>query len=141
MQDRSSFRSERWLIRSRPCRRRLSTKLETAKPAPSFSRIGTGETDENRCVLYFRSLARGQVSPTVSDRFLDLTQRAEELGFDSAWVSEHHFTRYGGILPRPQVLLAAMAERTKRIRLGTAVSLVPFDNPIRAAEDFALLMC
>lgn len=71
--------------------------------------------------------------------FLDITQRAEELGFDSAWVSEHHFTRYGGILPRPQVLLAAMAERTKRIRLGTAVSLVPFDNPIRAAEDFALV--
>lgn len=71
--------------------------------------------------------------------FLDITQRADELGFDSAWVSEHHFTHYGGILPRPQVLLAAMAERTKRIRLGTAVSLVPFDNPIRAAEDFALL--
>lgn len=71
--------------------------------------------------------------------FLEITQRAEELGFDSVWVSEHHFTRYGGILPRPQVLLAAMAERTRRIRLGTAVSLVPFDNPIRAAEDFALL--
>ena len=71
--------------------------------------------------------------------FLDITQRAEDLGFDSVWVSEHHFTRYGGILPRPQVLLAAMAERTKRIRLGTAVSLIPFDNPIRAAEDFALV--
>ncbi len=71
--------------------------------------------------------------------FLDITQRADELGFDSVWVSEHHFTRYGGILPRPQILLAAMAERTKRVRLGTAVSLVPFDNPIRAAEDFALI--
>jgi natural product biosynthesis luciferase-like monooxygenase protein len=55
------------------------------------------------------------------------------------WVSEHHFTRYGGILPRPQVLLAAMAARTKRVRLGTAVSLVPFDNPLRMAEDFALV--
>jgi natural product biosynthesis luciferase-like monooxygenase protein len=71
--------------------------------------------------------------------FLSLTQRAEELGFESVWISEHHFTRYGGILPRPQVLLAAMSERTKKIRLGTAVSLVPFDNPIRAAEDFALI--
>lgn len=71
--------------------------------------------------------------------FLEIVQRAEELGFDSAWISEHHFTRYGGILPRPQVLLAALAERTKTIRLGTAVSLVPFDNPIRAAEDFALI--
>lgn len=71
--------------------------------------------------------------------FLDIVQRAEDVGFDSAWISEHHFTRYGGILPRPQILLGAMAERTKRIRLGTAVSLVPFDNAIRVAEDFALV--
>lgn len=77
--------------------------------------------------------------PQYFANFLEITQRAEELGFDSVWVSEHHFTRYGGILPRPQVLLAAMAERTKKIRIGTAVSLVPFDNPIRAAEDFALV--
>jgi len=72
-------------------------------------------------------------------QFLDIVERADDLGFDSAWISEHHFTRYGGILPRPQVLLGAMAARTKRIRLGTAVSLVPFDNPIRVAEDFALV--
>jgi natural product biosynthesis luciferase-like monooxygenase protein len=77
--------------------------------------------------------------PQYFQDFLEITQRAEELGFDSVWVSEHHFTRYGGILPRPQILLAAMAARTKQIRLGTAVSLVPFDNPIRAAEDFALV--
>jgi alkanesulfonate monooxygenase SsuD/methylene tetrahydromethanopterin reductase-like flavin-dependent oxidoreductase (luciferase family) len=77
--------------------------------------------------------------PQYFQDFLEITQRAEELGFDSVWVSEHHFTRYGGILPRPQVLLAAVAERTKKIRIGTAVSLVPFDNPIRAAEDFALV--
>jgi natural product biosynthesis luciferase-like monooxygenase protein len=71
--------------------------------------------------------------------FLELVERADELGFDSAWISEHHFTRYGGILPRPQILLAAMAERTQTIRLGTAVSLIPFDKPLRLAEDFALV--
>jgi natural product biosynthesis luciferase-like monooxygenase protein len=70
---------------------------------------------------------------------LHLAQRAEELGFDSFWVSEHHFTNYGGILPRPQVLLAALAQRTHKIRLGTAVSLIPFDNPVRIAEDFGLI--
>jgi alkanesulfonate monooxygenase SsuD/methylene tetrahydromethanopterin reductase-like flavin-dependent oxidoreductase (luciferase family) len=63
--------------------------------------------------------------------FLRLTQHAEELGFDSVWVSEHHFTNYGGILPRPQILLAAMAQRTRTIRLGSAVSLIPFDNPVK----------
>jgi alkanesulfonate monooxygenase SsuD/methylene tetrahydromethanopterin reductase-like flavin-dependent oxidoreductase (luciferase family) len=70
---------------------------------------------------------------------LQLAQRAEELGYDSFWVSEHHFTNYGGILPRPQILLGALAQRTGKIRLGTAVSLVPFDSPVRLAEDFALI--
>lgn len=71
--------------------------------------------------------------------FAELAVRAEELGFDGIWVSEHHFTPYGGIQPRPQLMLAHLAARTRRIRLGTAVSLVPFDNPIRLAEDFALV--
>jgi natural product biosynthesis luciferase-like monooxygenase protein len=79
---------------------------------------------------------------SVPQYFLDvlkLVERAEVLGFDSFWISEHHFTNYGGILPRPQILLAAMAQRTRTIRLGTAVSLIPFDNPVRLAEDFALV--
>lgn len=78
------------------------------------------------------------VSQYYSD-ILDLAEKAEELGFDSFWISEHHFTDYGGILPRPQILLAALAQRTRTIRLGTAVSLVPFDNPVRLAEDFGLI--
>lgn len=78
------------------------------------------------------------VSQYFSD-ILHLAQRAEELGYDSFWVSEHHFTNYGGILPRPQILLAALAQQTHRIRLGTAVSLVPFDSPVRLAEDFGVI--
>ena len=70
---------------------------------------------------------------------LQLAESAEALGFDSFWVSEHHFTNYGGILPRPQILLAALAQRTRTIRLGTAVSLIPFDSPVRLAEDFGLV--
>jgi alkanesulfonate monooxygenase SsuD/methylene tetrahydromethanopterin reductase-like flavin-dependent oxidoreductase (luciferase family) len=71
--------------------------------------------------------------------FTRLAECAEDLGFDAVWVSEHHFTPYGGIEPRPQLMLAYLAARTTRIRLGSAVSLVPFDNPIRLAEDFALV--
>jgi natural product biosynthesis luciferase-like monooxygenase protein len=78
------------------------------------------------------------VSQYFSD-ILHVAQRAEELGYDSFWISEHHFTNYGGILPRPQILLAALAQRTRTIRLGTAVSLVPFDSPVRLAEDFGLI--
>lgn len=72
-------------------------------------------------------------------QFSDLAVHAEQLGFDRVWVSEHHFTRYGGIQPRPQMMLSHIAARTSKIRLGSAVTLIPFDNPVRLAEDFALL--
>lgn len=64
---------------------------------------------------------------------------AEELGFDSVWLTEHHFTQYAGVFPSPQLFLTAVAQRTKRIRIGTAVVLIPLHNPIRVAEDFAML--
>jgi len=63
---------------------------------------------------------------------------ADELGFDSAWLAEHHFSRYG-ILGNPLLLGAAIAEVTERIRIGTAVMVVPFYDPIRLAEDAATL--
>jgi alkanesulfonate monooxygenase SsuD/methylene tetrahydromethanopterin reductase-like flavin-dependent oxidoreductase (luciferase family) len=69
---------------------------------------------------------------------LDLIVQADALGLDSIWVGEEHFYSFG-ICPRPQIFLTAVAQRTQRIRLGTAVSLLPFDNPVRTAEDFAML--
>lgn len=63
---------------------------------------------------------------------------AEALGFDSVWFTEHHFAVHGlcsGITP----LLAAVAQRTKRIRLGAAVHVLPFWNPVRLAEDLAVV--
>lgn len=63
---------------------------------------------------------------------------ADKLGFHSFWIAEHHFHEYG-LVPRPAILLSAIAARTQRIRLGTAVAVLPFDCPMRAAEDFAML--
>lgn len=71
--------------------------------------------------------------------WLEQIDAAEELGFDSLWVTEHHFRFFGGMLPNPQLLLTAAAQRTRRLRLGSAVSLVPMHHPIRIAEDFAML--
>jgi alkanesulfonate monooxygenase SsuD/methylene tetrahydromethanopterin reductase-like flavin-dependent oxidoreductase (luciferase family) len=72
--------------------------------------------------------------------FQDITeeiQYAEELGFDSAWLAEHHFSRYG--LGVNQLILAArIAGVTKRIRLGTAVLVPPLHHPIQLAEDIAM---
>ena len=63
---------------------------------------------------------------------------ADQLGFDSCWLAEHHFSRYG-ILGNPFVVGAAIAQRTKRIKIGTAVVVVPLHDPLRVAEDAATL--
>ncbi|MFP5022369.1 LLM class flavin-dependent oxidoreductase [Pseudonocardia phyllosphaerae] len=71
-------------------------------------------------------------------RTVELAVRAEELGYDSFWVAQHHDGHLGGRLPSPLVLLAAVAERTRLIRLGTAVAL-PLEDPNRLSEDAAVL--
>lgn len=69
---------------------------------------------------------------------LDIMIQAERWGFDSVWVGEEHFYSFG-ICPSPQIFLTALARETSHLRLGTAISLLPFDNPLRKAEDFAML--
>jgi alkanesulfonate monooxygenase SsuD/methylene tetrahydromethanopterin reductase-like flavin-dependent oxidoreductase (luciferase family) len=63
---------------------------------------------------------------------------AEELGYNSAWVPEHHFGLFG-CLPAPAVFLAHLAAHTKRIKLAPATVLLPCNHPLRVAEEFALL--
>lgn len=69
---------------------------------------------------------------------LDIMRAAEDFGFDSIWPAEHHFSEYG-YCASPALTLAAVAAVTKRIRLGTGVVVLPFHNPIRVAEEFAML--
>lgn len=63
---------------------------------------------------------------------------ADRLGFDTAWFAEHHFIDYG-VVPNPAVMLASLAPRTSRLKLGPAISLVPFRDPRQIAEDYAML--
>ena len=62
----------------------------------------------------------------------------EELGFDSVWLTEHHFIDYG-LSVSPSVLAAAAAMRTRRVRIGLAAAILPFHDPIRLAEELALV--
>lgn len=64
---------------------------------------------------------------------------AERLGFHAAWVAQHHFSAAEGGLPSPLVFLAHLATHTQRIRLGTGVVVLPLEDPIRVAEDAAVL--
>ena len=63
---------------------------------------------------------------------------AEELGFESVWLPEHHFAVYG-MLGNPMIFAASVAERTRRMKIGTAIMVVPFQHPLRIAEDAAMV--
>ena len=69
---------------------------------------------------------------------IDQAAYADALGFDAVWIAEHHFSEYG-IVPDVAVLAGALAQRVRRMRIGTAVSILPFTHPIRAAESFAMV--
>lgn len=68
---------------------------------------------------------------------LEQVELLEELGYDTVWFSEHHCGSYS--FGNPCVIAAAAAERTKRIRIGTGVSLLPLHHPIMLAEQYAML--
>lgn len=70
--------------------------------------------------------------------YLMLAEAADRLDYDSFWTGEHHFAHVAAV-SSPLVLLSAIAARTKNIRLGTAVNVLAFHNPIRYAEDYATL--
>ena len=63
---------------------------------------------------------------------------AEEVGLHSAWIGEHHFSTLG-VLSCPDLALAVVAARTRRIRLAPAVTVLPLHHPIRVAEQWASL--
>ncbi|MCZ6875750.1 MAG: LLM class flavin-dependent oxidoreductase [bacterium] len=69
---------------------------------------------------------------------LEQIEYAEEMGFDSVWIAEHHSSRYG-IFPSLMPIVSYVAARTKTIRIGTGVSVLPFHNPIFLAEESAML--
>jgi alkanesulfonate monooxygenase SsuD/methylene tetrahydromethanopterin reductase-like flavin-dependent oxidoreductase (luciferase family) len=81
-------------------------------------------------------------NPRSSNQFVaDITAEAlyaEELGMHSAWIGEHHFNSLG-VLSCPDLVLAYVAARSKRIRLAPAVTVLPLHNPIRVAEQWATL--
>jgi luciferase family oxidoreductase group 1 len=77
-------------------------------------------------------------SQEIYARAVDLAQAAETLGFHNVWLAEHHFSTYG-YLSRPAQLATYLAGRTTRIRVGTAVIVVPLHHPLVVAEEIATL--
>jgi alkanesulfonate monooxygenase SsuD/methylene tetrahydromethanopterin reductase-like flavin-dependent oxidoreductase (luciferase family) len=87
----------------------------------------------------------GQTQREAFDAVLRTADRAETLGFDSIWLAERHFSPPGGaalissVGSAPLLLATAIATRTSRLRIGTAVLLLPLGHPVRLAEEVATL--
>src|SRR4051812_4875074 len=74
--------------------------------------------------------------PELYREYIEQIELAEQLGYDTVWLTEHHFDDDGwspSLLP----LAAGIATRTSRIRIGTFILILPFQNALRVAEDAA----
>jgi alkanesulfonate monooxygenase SsuD/methylene tetrahydromethanopterin reductase-like flavin-dependent oxidoreductase (luciferase family) len=76
--------------------------------------------------------------PELYRQVMRHAELAEALGYDTFFCAEHHFHEYG-VVPDPAVMLAALAQRTKTIRLGTAISILTFHDPRRIAETYSMV--
>ena len=70
---------------------------------------------------------------------IDEAVLAEDLGYEGIWIAEHHFALNYSLSPNPMTLLAAVAERTSRLKLGAGVTCLPEHNPVNIAEEIAVL--
>jgi alkanesulfonate monooxygenase SsuD/methylene tetrahydromethanopterin reductase-like flavin-dependent oxidoreductase (luciferase family) len=76
--------------------------------------------------------------PQLYRQVMRQCELAEALGYDTFFCAEHHFHEYG-VVPDPAVMLSALAQRTDRIGLGTAISILTFHDPRRIAETYAMV--
>ncbi len=75
-------------------------------------------------------------SAEIFGRGVEIAQHADKLGFDSIWCAEHHFSSYG-LLSRTLMVADHIAAKTERIRIGSAVVVLPLHNPLIVAEEIA----
>jgi len=97
------------------------------------------ETTPLRSGVFLAPYHSDDESPTLQiRRDLDDAQLLDELGFDELWVGEHHSASFETIAS-PEIFIAAAAERTRRIRLGTGVVTLPYHNPLMVADRITQL--
>src|SRR5690242_8996373 len=80
----------------------------------------------------------GQNPTSALQRYLDLVVHLDHLGYDEAWIGEHHSAGYE-IIASPEIFIATAAERTRHIKLGTGVNSLPYHHPLLLADRMVLL--
>ncbi len=88
--------------------------------------------------VFFQNRIPGMTDRAVYRHEAGLADRAEGMGFDSIWTAEHHFDNYT-MCPNVAQFLTWMAARTERVKLGSMVMVLPWHDPVRLAEEVAVL--
>src|SRR5262245_3980940 len=89
--------------------------------------------------LFLEELRTGATDPDFFGELFQTVDAAEEWGLDGIWLGEIHFLPSRSVLSSPLVLASAVATRTRRMCVGTAVHVIPLRNPLGVAEDVATL--
>lgn len=100
------------------------------KPKPSSSKLDLS-------IIFFSDVNQG-----LDHKYqlvFDLTEFADQSGFKAVWLPERHFHPFGGIYPNPSVLAAALAVKTKQIRLRTGSVVLPLHHPLEVVEAWAMV--
>ncbi|MGW3127932.1 MupA/Atu3671 family FMN-dependent luciferase-like monooxygenase [Streptomyces sp. NPDC001123] len=118
----------------------LSVRSVTARLAPdtdvSGSSPAAGSVDFS--LYFFGDYPHGD-GPARYEALLAAAEFGDRNGFHSLWVPERHFHSFGGLFPNPAVLAAALAVRTRSIRLHAGSVVLPLHHPVRVAEEWAMV--
>ena len=112
--------------RSAPARGQSCSPLQSVSGMVSFGLF---------CLMGYRD--RGSPVSEVLGNAVQMVQWAEEAGFEAAWFAEHHFSNYC-VCPSPLLMVNHCAGRTKRIKLGPAVIVVPLYHPVRLLAEIGM---
>jgi alkanesulfonate monooxygenase SsuD/methylene tetrahydromethanopterin reductase-like flavin-dependent oxidoreductase (luciferase family) len=105
---------------------------------PPAAELGEDTTVKVGVLQFFGWLDRSVPLSSIYDMALERITVMDTAGYDAVWLAEHHFSGFS-VCPSVHMMGVMAAARTKRLRIGTAVSLAPFYNPLRLAEEVALL--
>src|SRR6266480_5031587 len=84
-------------------------------------------------------MRQGATQTSAFRDVFDTAERADALGIDCVWLGEIHFTPTRSVISASLQVASAIASRTRRLRVGTAVSVLPLNHPLRIAEEVATL--
>jgi hypothetical protein len=87
---------------------------------------------------FFGWLDRSVPLASIYEMALERIAIMDSAGYDAVWLAEHHFSGFS-VCPSVHMMGVMVAAKTRRLRIGTGVSLAPFYNPLRLAEEVALL--